>query len=138
MDLNGDESAATSAVLRLEGLRLHDALSARDAVAQHLAAACISIQQKTAIIKSLELEKSDLEMQLSFMNGRQDVGARSDNSVGCVVQEKEWTKVQVEVGALADILRKLERENKQLKTRINGEEHDTSEETGVAPVGTAA
>ncbi|KAI0728841.1 hypothetical protein C8Q72DRAFT_973202 [Fomitopsis betulina] len=133
MDLNGDESAATSAVLRLEGLRLHDALSARDAVAQHLAAACISIQQKTAIIKSLELEKSDLEMQLSFMNGRQDVGARSDNSVGCVVQEKEWTKVQVEVGALADILRKLERENKQLKTRINGEEHDTSEETGVAP-----
>ncbi|EPS98380.1 hypothetical protein FOMPIDRAFT_1031536 [Fomitopsis schrenkii] len=125
IDLNGDESAATTVELCLERLRLNDALSARDAVAQHLAAACVSVRQKTATIKTLEQEKSDLEMQLSFMNGRQEAAlARSDN-VGRTVQEREWTKVQVEVGALAEILRKLEHENKQLKTRLNGEEHDS-------------
>lgn len=136
IDLNGDESAATTVELCLERLRLNDALSARDAVAQHLAAACVSVRQKTATIKTLEQEKSDLEMQLSFMNGRQEAAlARSDN-VGRTVQEREWTKVQVEVGALAEILRKLEHENKQLKTRLNGEEHDVSQDTGVAPVRT--
>ena len=104
MDVNGEESAATAVELRLERLRLNDALSARDTVAQHLAAACVSIRQKSTAIKSLEQEKADLETQLSFMNGRQVAApARSENNAGRAVQERDWIKVQAEVGALAAI-----------------------------------
>lgn len=135
MDVNGEESAATAVELRLERLRLNDALSARDAVAQQLAAACVSVRQKSTTIKTLEQEKADLETQLSFMNGRQvATPARSENNAGRAVQERDWIKVQAEVGALAEICRKLEHENKQLKTQLSGEEHDTPQDTGIAPV----
>ena len=135
MDANGEESTATAVELRLERLRLNDALSARDTVVQHLAAACISVQQKSATIKTLEQERADLEMQLSFMNGQQETAlSHSETHADRTEQKREWVKVQVEVGALAEILRKLESENKRLKTQLSGEEHEPSQDTGVAPV----
>ncbi|KAH9930845.1 uncharacterized protein B0H18DRAFT_872652 [Fomitopsis serialis] len=119
------DTVVTTAEVYLERLRLNDALSARDAVVQHLAEACTSIRQKTATILLLEQEKADLETQLSFMTGRQSAsqpGGRADRAA----REREYVKVQVEVGSLAEMFRRLERENQQLKAQITGEQLDAT------------
>ncbi|KZT74072.1 hypothetical protein DAEQUDRAFT_754054 [Daedalea quercina L-15889] len=129
------DPVVTSAELRLERLHLDDALSARDALVQHLAEACVSIRQKTTAIKRLEKEKADLEMQLSFMNGRQGAGGVPPGSrVDRTARDREYAKVQVEVGYLAEMFRRLEQENKQMKAQKNGEQSDVAQQMQIAPV----
>ncbi|KAH9842461.1 uncharacterized protein C8Q71DRAFT_732949 [Rhodofomes roseus] len=124
------DALVTSAELRLERLRLNDALSARDAVVEHLTKACISIRQKSDTINKLEHEKADLETQLSRQNGHAyNTGGRADRAAG----ERVFAQVQVEVGNLAEIFRRLEGENRQLKAQVSGEQLSTSQQTNVAP-----
>ncbi|TFY64220.1 hypothetical protein EVJ58_g2755 [Rhodofomes roseus] len=124
------DALVTSAELRLERLRLNDALSARDAVVEHLTKACISIRQKSDSINKLEHEKADLETQLSRQNGHAyNTGGRADRAAG----ERVFAQVQVEVGNLAEIFRRLEGENRQLKAQVSGEQLSTSQQTNVAP-----
>ncbi|KAI8974237.1 hypothetical protein BD414DRAFT_424545, partial [Trametes punicea] len=50
--------------IRLERMRVREALAARDAAVKHLAEACASVREKTAVIKRLSDEKERLEKQL--------------------------------------------------------------------------
>ena len=51
-------------VLRLERLRLQEALNARDVAVARLEEACVSIREKTTALNNLQEEKRQLEQQL--------------------------------------------------------------------------
>ncbi|OSX56290.1 hypothetical protein POSPLADRAFT_1160289 [Postia placenta MAD-698-R-SB12] len=93
--------------IRLEGLRLQEALCARDTVANHFTTACISIREKTAAIERLQYEKGDLEKQLKLLNGRQAT-FHAPNTTTQIAEDKR--KLVTEVAKLAEILRGMQDE----------------------------
>lgn len=93
--------------IRLERLRLQEALCARDTVAKNFTTACISIREKTATIERLQSEKGDLEKQLKLLNGRQAT-LYAPNTTTQIAEDKR--KLVTEVARLAEILRSMQDE----------------------------
>ncbi|EED83673.1 predicted protein [Postia placenta Mad-698-R] len=93
--------------IRLERLRLQEALCARDAVAKHFTTACTSIREKTATIERLQYEKGDLGKQLKLLNGRQAT-LYAPNTTTQIAEDKR--KLVTEVARLAEVLHGMQDE----------------------------
>ncbi|TBU40047.1 hypothetical protein BD309DRAFT_1083015 [Dichomitus squalens] len=66
-------------MIRLERLRMREALNARDAIVSRLAEACASVRQKTEALAALQEEKEALQRALDRAAKRDDHGADKEN-----------------------------------------------------------
>jgi len=106
--------------LRLERMRLQEALCARDAVVARFSEACASIRQKTCAIERLQHDKDDLEKQVGLLKGRQ---AALVPVTGKNAPDKN--RLAIEVGRLAEMFRTLQDQVDSLEQKGNGKEKHT-------------
>ena len=115
--------------IRLERLRVREALNARDIAVRRLAEACTSVRQKTEALAALREEKEALQRRLR----REDGGADDENrdTTGSIAKLESTSDVRMRlVGCLKAI------ENKLASMKIsegNGATNESEDDYRVSP-----
>ncbi|KZT11155.1 uncharacterized protein LAESUDRAFT_720346 [Laetiporus sulphureus 93-53] len=118
--------------IKLERMRVNEALNARDAVVRRFAEACVSVREKNTIIQNLKRERNDLERQLAMVNGRNAMlAAENPNTSTRALEERKNAKIALEVARLSDICKNFQHEIRMLRIHIetSGKEGDPMPES---------
>jgi phage shock protein A len=76
-------------------MHLAEALGARDAVVQHLAEACASINHKSANIEALQAETEELKKKIAKLENKRD--GVQDNTMGRTSSPKHMVETVIRV-----------------------------------------